>query len=56
LTRLPLRAEFLSDRTAFTDLKVAQQALDEWVEDGEMLRFGSATIWSRPPPGPGAAR
>jgi transposase InsO family protein len=27
-----LRAEFLSSRTAFTNLKVAQQALDEWVD------------------------
>jgi transposase InsO family protein len=27
-----LRAEFLSNRAAFTNLKVAQQALDEWVE------------------------
>jgi len=26
-----LRAEFLSNRTAFTSLKTAQQALDEWV-------------------------
>ena len=26
-----MRAEFLSNRTAFTNLKVAQQALDEWV-------------------------
>ena len=26
-----MRAEFLSDRAAFTSLKVAQQALDEWV-------------------------
>jgi transposase InsO family protein len=28
-----LRAEFLSSRTPFTSLKVAQQALDEWVHD-----------------------
>lgn len=28
-----LRAEFLTDRAPFTNLKVAQQALDEWVED-----------------------
>jgi transposase InsO family protein len=27
-----LRAEFLSNRTPFTNLKVAQQALDEWVD------------------------
>jgi hypothetical protein len=27
-----LRTEFLSGRDAFADLKVAQQALDEWVE------------------------
>jgi transposase InsO family protein len=27
-----LRAEFLSDQPAFTNLKVAQQALDEWVD------------------------
>jgi hypothetical protein len=27
-----LRAEFLSNRAAFTNLKTAQQALDEWVE------------------------
>jgi transposase InsO family protein len=27
-----MRAEFLSGRAAFTNLKVAQQALDEWVE------------------------
>src|ERR1700756_3650791 len=26
-----LRAEFLSNKTPFTDLKIAQQALDEWV-------------------------
>lgn len=28
-----LRAEFLSNSSSFTNLKVAQQALDEWVED-----------------------
>jgi transposase InsO family protein len=28
-----LRAEFLSDRTAFANLKTAQQALDGWVHD-----------------------
>lgn len=28
-----LRAEFLTDRAPFANLKVAQQALDEWVED-----------------------
>jgi transposase InsO family protein len=28
-----LRAEFLSNRTPFTNLKTAQQALDEWVDD-----------------------
>ena len=28
-----LRAEFLSDKTPFENLKDAQQALDEWVED-----------------------
>lgn len=28
-----LRAEFLADAQPFTNLKVAQQALDEWVED-----------------------
>lgn len=27
-----LRAEFLSNRTPFTNLKVAQQALDEWID------------------------
>jgi transposase InsO family protein len=27
-----MRAEFLDSRTAFTNLRVAQQALDEWVE------------------------
>ena len=27
-----LRAEFLSDKQAFTSLKTAQQALDEWVD------------------------
>ena len=27
-----MRAEFLSDRPAFTNLRVAQQALDEWVD------------------------
>jgi transposase InsO family protein len=27
-----LRAEFLSNRTSFTNLKTAQQALDEWVD------------------------
>lgn len=28
-----LRAEFLSNKSSFTNLKAAQQALDEWVED-----------------------
>lgn len=28
-----LRAEFLSNRTPFADLRTAQQALDEWVDD-----------------------
>lgn len=28
-----LRAEFLCDRPPFANLKVAKQALDEWVED-----------------------
>ncbi|ETZ44653.1 transposase family protein [Mycobacterium sp. MAC_080597_8934] len=33
-----LRAEFLSGREPFTNLKVAQQALDEWVEDYNTTR------------------
>jgi transposase InsO family protein len=33
-----LRAEFLSSRTPFTSLKVAQQALDEWVGDYNTTR------------------
>jgi transposase InsO family protein len=33
-----LRAEFLSSRTPFTSLKVAQQALDEWVDDYNTAR------------------
>jgi transposase InsO family protein len=33
-----LRAEFLSNRAAFTNLKVAQQALDEWVDDYNTAR------------------
>jgi transposase InsO family protein len=33
-----LRAEFLSSGAAFTNLKVAQQALDEWVDDYNTTR------------------
>jgi transposase InsO family protein len=33
-----LRAEFLSDRAAFTNLTAAQQALDEWVDDYNTTR------------------
>jgi transposase InsO family protein len=33
-----LRAEFLATRTPFTNLKVAQQALDEWVDDYNTAR------------------
>jgi transposase InsO family protein len=33
-----LRAEFLSDRTVFANLKTAQQALDEWVHDYNTTR------------------
>jgi transposase InsO family protein len=33
-----LRAEFLSNRAPFANLKVAQQALDEWVDDYNNVR------------------
>jgi transposase InsO family protein len=33
-----LRAEFLSDKRPFANLKVAQQALDEWVDDYNTAR------------------
>jgi hypothetical protein len=33
-----LRAEFLSNRPAFTNLKTAQRALDEWVDDYNTTR------------------
>jgi transposase InsO family protein len=33
-----LRAEFLSNQAPFTNLKVAQQALDEWVDDYDTNR------------------
>src|SRR5699024_2569832 len=33
-----LRAEFLSDRKPFANIKAAQRALDEWVEDYNHVR------------------
>jgi hypothetical protein len=58
-----MRAEFLSNRTAFTNLKAAQDALDEWVNYYNTVRphqaldmatpaqrFTPATTGSTPPP------
>ena len=49
-----MRAEFLSKRPAFSDLRVAQQALDEWVDyyntarPHQLLDIGtkSSTCWN----------
>ncbi len=38
-----LRAEFLAAQTPFTNLKTAQQALDEWVDDYNTISTASVT-------------
>lgn len=43
-----LRAEFLSGAAPFTNLKVAQQALDEWVEDYNTTRPHQALKMATP--------
>jgi transposase InsO family protein len=43
-----LRAEFLSSRTPFTNLKTAQQALDEWVDDYNAARPHQALKMATP--------
>jgi transposase InsO family protein len=43
-----LRAEFLSDKAAFTNLRVAQQALDEWVEYYNTARPHQASEMATP--------